>query len=100
MAHMYGMAFEFIFEFIKGCHIFYLTRIPSPAIIAEAFGRIKPAVIIAVPLVIEKIIRKKVFPKIQNNRMRMLLHMPVISKKVKEKICDQVSMPSVATSTR
>ena len=91
MAHMYGMAFEFIFEFIKGCHIFYLTRIPSPAIIAEAFGRIKPAVIIAVPLVIEKIIRKKLFPKIQNNRMRMLLHMPVISKKVKEKICDQVS---------
>ena len=91
MAHMYGMAFEFIFEFIKGCHIFYLTRIPSPAIIAEAFGRLKPAVIIAVPLVIEKIIRKKVFPKIQNNRMRMLLHMPVISKKVKEKICDQVS---------
>lgn len=91
MAHMYGMAFEFIFEFIKGCHIFYLTRIPSPAIIAEAFGRTKPAVIIAVPLVIEKIIRKKVFPKIQNNRMRMLLHMPVISKKVKEKICDQVS---------
>lgn len=91
MAHMYGMAFEFIFEFIKGCHIFYLTRIPSPAIIAEAFSRIKPAVIISVPLVIEKIIRKKVFPKIQNNRMRMLLHMPVISKKVKEKICDQVS---------
>ena len=91
MAHMYGMAFEFIFEFIKGCHVFYLTRIPSPAIIAEAFGRIKPAVIIAVPLVIEKIIRKKVFPKIQNNRMRMLLHMPVISKKVKEKICDQVT---------
>lgn len=91
MAHMYGMAFEFIFEFIKGCHVFYLTRIPSPAIIAEAFGRIKPTVIIAVPLVIEKIIRKKVFPKIQNNRMRMLLHMPVISKKVKEKICGQVS---------
>ena len=91
MAHMYGMAFEFLFEFITGCHVFFLTRIPSPAIIAEAFSRIKPAVIIAVPLVIEKIIRKKVFPKIQNNRMRMLLHMPVISKKVKEKICDQVS---------
>ncbi len=91
MAHMYGMAFEFVFEFICGCHVFYLTRIPSPAIIAEAFGRIKPAVIIAVPLVIEKIIRKKVFPKIQNNRMRMLLRMPVISKKVREKICEQVS---------
>ena len=91
MAHMYGMAFEFIFEMIKGCHVYYLTRIPSPAIIAEAFGNIKPKVIIAVPLVIEKIIRKKVFPKIQNNRMRMLLHMPVISKKVREKICEQVT---------
>ena len=91
MAHMYGMAFEFVYEMIKGCHIFYLTRIPSPAIIADAFGNVRPKVIIAVPLVIEKIIRKKVFPKIQNNRMRMLLHMPVISKKVREKICDQVT---------
>ena len=91
MAHMYGMAFEFLFEFITGCHVFFLTRIPSPAIIAEAFSRIKPAVIIAVPLIIEKIICKKVFPKIQNNRMRMLLHMPVINKKVREKICDQVT---------
>ena len=91
MAKMYGMAFEFIFEFLKGCHIFYLTRVPSPAIIAQAFSEVKPAVIIAVPLVIEKIIKKKVFPKIQNNRMRMLMHMPVVSKKVNEKICSQVS---------
>ena len=91
MAHMYGMAFEFIFEFITGCHIFYLTRIPSPAIIAEAFATIKPAVVIAVPLIIEKIIRKKVFPKVQNNKIRLLLNMPMISKKVKEKICEQVT---------
>ena len=90
MAHMYGMAFEFIFEFLHGCHIFYLTRVPSPAIIAQAFADIKPAIIIAVPLIIEKIIRKKVFPKIQNNRMRLLLQMPVVSKKVREKICEQV----------
>ncbi len=90
MAHMYGMAFEFIFEFLYGCHVFYLTRVPSPAIIAQAFADIRPAIIIAVPLVIEKIIKKKVFPKIQNNRMRLLLSMPVISKKVKEKICEQV----------
>ena len=90
MAHMYGMAFEFIFEFLHGCHIFYLTRVPSPAIIAQAFQDVRPAIVIAVPLVIEKIIRKKVFPKIQNNRMRLLLNMPVISKKVKEKICEQV----------
>ena len=90
MAHMYGMAFEFIFEFLHGCHVYYLNRIPSPAIIAQAFADIKPVIIIAVPLVIEKIIRKKVFPKIQNNRMRLLLTMPVISKKVRMKICHEV----------
>ncbi len=90
MAHMYGMAFEFIYEVLKGCHVYYLNRIPSPAIIAQAFADIKPAIIIAVPLVIEKIIRKKVFPKIQNNRMRLLLGMPVISKKVREMICKEV----------
>ena len=90
MAHMYGMAFEFMFEFIFGCHVFYLTRVPSPAIIAAAFAEVKPAIIIAVPLVIEKIIRKKIFPKIQNNRMRLLLNMPVVNKKVNQKICDQV----------
>ena len=90
MAHMYGMAFEFMFEFLFGCHVFYLTRIPSPAIIAAAFAEVKPAIIIAVPLIIEKIIRKKVFPKIQNNRMRILLNMPIVSKKVNEKIKEQV----------
>ena len=90
MAHMYGMAFEFLYEFIRGCHVYYLNRTPSPAIIAQAFADIRPKVIIAVPLVIEKIIRKRVFPKIQNNRMRLLLQMPVISKKVKEMICQEV----------
>ena len=90
MAHMYGMAFEFIYEFLMGCHVFYLTRVPSPAIIAKAFAEVKPAIIIAVPLVIEKIIKKKVFPKIQNNRMRLLLNMPVINKKVRQTIRDQV----------
>ena len=91
MAHMYGMAFEFIFEFLHGCHIFYLTRIPSPAIIAQAFADIKPSIVISVPLVIEKIIKKKVFPKLQNQRMKLLLNMTVINKKVKEKICEQVT---------
>ena len=91
MAHMYGMAFEFIFEFCSGCHIYYLNRIPSPAIIAQAFTEIKPKVIIAVPLVIEKIIRKRVFPKIHNNKMRLLLNMPVINKKINQKIKEQVA---------
>ena len=90
MAHMYGMAFEFIFEFLHGCHVYYLNRIPSPAIIAQAFAEIKPKIIIAVPLVIEKIIRKKVFPKLQSNRMKLLFNMPVISKKVRQMICKEV----------
>ena len=90
MAHMYGMAFEFLFEFLHGCHVFYLNRTPSPAIIAQAFAEVKPKIIIAVPLVIEKIIRKKVFPKIQNNRMRLLLQMPIISAKVRDMICKEV----------
>ena len=90
MAHMYGMSFEFLFEFCHGCHIFFLTRVPSPAIIAQAFTDIKPAIIIAVPLVVEKIIRKKVFPKIQTHKMRLLMNMPVISKKLKQRICEEV----------
>ncbi|MBR1411300.1 MAG: AMP-binding protein [Prevotella sp.] len=90
MAHMYGMAVEFLFGFCNGCHLFFLTRLPSPAIIAEAFANVKPAIIITVPLIIEKIIRKKVFPKIQDNRIKLLLSMPIVSKKVKERICKEV----------
>src|SRR5574344_333024 len=90
MAHMYGMAVEFFFAFAHGCHLFFLTRLPSPAIIAQAFADIHPAIVISVPLIVEKIIRKKVFPVIQSNRMKLLLNMPVISKKVKERICEQV----------
>jgi long-chain acyl-CoA synthetase len=91
MAHMYGMSFEFLFEFIAGCHVFYLTRIPSPAIIAQAFSEVKPKIIISVPLIIEKIIKKKVFPKIQDPKLRLLMKMPGINKRVYEKICDQVT---------
>ena len=90
LAHMYGMAFEFTYEILMGKHVFFLNRIPSPSIIAQAFAEIKPAIIIAVPLIIEKIIKKKVFPKIQNNRMRLLLNMPVISTRVNERICQEV----------
>ena len=90
MAHMYGMAVEFLFGFCHGCHLFFLTRLPSPAIIAQAFLDVRPTLVVTVPLIIEKIIRKKVFPKIQNNRMRLLLAMPVVSKKVKDRICSEV----------
>ena len=90
MAHMYGMAIEFLFGFCNGSHLFFLNRLPSPAIIAKAFSDTQPAIVISVPLIIEKIIRKKVFPVIQSSRMKLLLAMPVVSKKVKEKICEQV----------
>ena len=90
MAHMYGMMVEFIFPFVHGCHLFFLTRLPSPAIIAQAFSEVKPAVVISVPLVVDKIIRKYIFPRIQNNKVKLLWNMPVINKKVKERICQIV----------
>ena len=91
LAHMYGMAFELIYEFMIGMHVYFLNRVPSPAIIAQAFAEVKPAIIIAVPLIIEKIIKKKVLPKVQTNKMRLLQSMPVVSQMVNEKICEQVS---------
>ena len=90
MAHTYGMTFEFLFGFTQGCHIFFLNRLPSPAIIAEAFAEVKPAVIITVPLVLEKIVRKRIFPKIESLPMKLLLNMLVVNKKVKEYICGEV----------
>ncbi len=90
MAHMYGLSIEFLFGFCNGCHLYFLNRLPSPTLIAKAFTDIKPALVISVPLIIEKIIRKKVFPIVQSNRMRLLLNTPVVSKKVKEKIAEQV----------
>lgn len=90
MAHMYGMMVEFIIEFCYGNHIFFLTRLPSPSFIAEAFAELHPAVVISVPLVVEKIVRKNIFPVVQSNRMKLLLNMPLINKKVKERICGMV----------
>lgn len=90
MAHMYGLAIEFIFGFCNGCHLYFLNRLPSPSLIAQAFTEVKPSLVVAVPLIVEKIIRKKVFPIIQSNRTKLLLAMPIVSKKVKERICEQV----------
>lgn len=87
MAHMYGLAVEFILEFCLGNHIFFLTRLPSPSFIAEAFADIHPAVVISVPMIVEKIVRKRIFPLIESHRAKLLLNMPIISKKVKERIC-------------
>lgn len=91
MAHMYGMMVEFMFGFTNGNHLFFLTRLPSPSLIAQAFAEIKPSLIVAVPLIIEKIVRKKVFTYTQNNRVRLLMNMPLINKKIKQKLRDMVA---------
>lgn len=86
MAHMYGLMTEFIFNIVLGNHIFFLTRQPSPTLISEALNETKPDIIFAVPLVIDKIVRKHVFPRVQTNWVRLLTNMPVLSKRIKEKI--------------
>lgn len=91
MAHMYGMMVEFIFGFVNGNHLFYLTRLPSPSLIAEAFTQVKPSLIVAVPMIVEKIVRKMIMPVVQSNRVRLLLNMPVVNKKVKANIRDMVA---------
>lgn len=90
MAHMYGLAFEFLYEFSVGCHIYFLTRMPSPKIIFQAFAEVKPNLVIAVPLIIEKIIKKQVMPKLETPMMKMLMKLPLISDKIKEKVRQQV----------
>ena len=86
MAHKYGLMTEFIFNIIAGNHIFFLTRLPSPTLISEALAEIKPDILFAVPLVVDKIVRKEVFPHIQTNRAKLLMNMPVINKRIKEKV--------------
>ena len=90
MAHMYGMAFEFIYEFCCGCHIYYLTRVPSPKIIFQAFNEVKPRIIIAVPLIIEKIIKKSVMPRLETTTMKFLMRLPFINDKIRNTVRQQV----------
>ena len=85
-AHMYGMIFEFLFEMTLGAQVFFLTRLPSPKVILEAMGSVKPDTIIAVPLVIEKIYKNMLLPFISKKRIKMMLNLPVLDKMVKNKI--------------
>lgn len=90
MTHMYGLAFEFLYEFASGCHVFFLTRMPSPKIIFQAFSEVKPHIVIAVPLIIEKIIKKNVLPKLETLKMKMLLKVPIINDKIKAAVREQM----------
>lgn len=86
MAHMYGMAFEFLYEMSVGAHVYFLTRNPSPKVIMEAFEELKPGIIIAVPLIIEKIYRKKIVPVIDRPAVKALLKLPFIDNKITDKV--------------
>ncbi len=90
MAHAYGLAFEFLYEFITGCQVFFLTRIPSPKIIFQAFAEVKPRIIIAVPLIIEKIIKKKILPKLETPAMKLLLKVPFVNDKIKSSVREEM----------
>ena len=87
MAHMYGMAFEFIYEFTRGVHINFLTKMPTPAILLKALADIKPRIIICVPLILEKIVRKAVLPKIKDPKIRLLMNIPIVGDQIKKRIC-------------
>lgn len=90
MAHMYGLAFEFLYEVACGCHVFFLTRMPSSKIIFQAFADVKPHIVIAVPLIIEKIIKKNVLPKLETLKMKVLLKVPIINDKIKAAVREQM----------
>ncbi|MBR1499865.1 MAG: AMP-binding protein [Bacteroidaceae bacterium] len=88
MAHMYGMAFEFTFEFMKGVHINFLTKVASPTVLMRALADVKPVILIVVPLIIEKVVRKAVLPRIQDPKVRVLMNVPVIGDRIRKRICD------------
>ncbi|MBQ9176083.1 MAG: AMP-binding protein [Bacteroidaceae bacterium] len=90
MAHMYGLAFEILSEFCMGMHIYFLTKL-SPTLIFKAFAEVKPTLIVCVPLIIEKVIRRTVMPRLQDIRIRTLLHLPVIGRTVKQSICKKLT---------
>lgn len=86
LAHLYGMSIEMLHPICKGCHCYFLTRLPSPAVILKAFAEVKPKLIITVPLIIEKIIRTKVFPLLEKKMMKFLLKVPYVDDKLLAKI--------------
>lgn len=86
LAHMYGLTVELLHPFVKGCHINFLTRTPSPRVIMEAFASVKPKMIVSVPLIIEKIIKTKVFPLLDKPMMKLLMHVPFVDNHLLAKI--------------
>lgn len=83
MGHVFGMTYDFLYGLCAGAHIWFLTRMPSPKIIAQSFSEIQPKVIACVPLIVEKIIKKNILPRVDNRIGKLLLHVPIINDKIK-----------------
>lgn len=90
LAHMYGLVIEMIHPLVKGCHIYFLTKLPSPKVIIDAFAMVKPKLIVSVPLILEKIIKTKVFPLLDKPLMKILMKMPLVDEKLMAKIKDRL----------
>ncbi len=91
LAHMYGLVVELLHPFVKGCHIHFLTRMPSPRVIMDAFARVRPKLIVSVPLIIEKIIKTKVFPLLDKPLMKILMHVPFVDDRLLSRIKQQLT---------
>lgn len=89
LGHIFGLVFDFIYGVTVGAHLWFLTRMPSPKIIAESFAEIRPRVIACVPLIVEKIFKKNILPKVDNRLGKLLLKLPIVSDKIKEQIRTQ-----------
>ena len=90
-AHMYGMMFEFLYEISQGMHVHFLSRVPSPKIIMKAFSEIHPDIIIAVPLVMEKVYKTKLKPLIDRNKIKLLMSIPVLDKVIAKRFCTELT---------
>lgn len=90
LAHLYGMVIETLHPFCQGCHLNFLTKLPSPKVILKAFSDVRPKLIITVPLILEKIIRNKVFPTLEKPMMKFLLKLPIIDDKILAKVKAQL----------
>lgn len=86
LAHMYGLVIEMIHPLVKGCHIYFLTKLPSPKVIMDAFATVHPKLIVSVPLILEKIIKTKVFPLLEKPLMKLMMKVPGLDDKLLSKI--------------
>lgn len=86
LAHMYGLVVELLHPLVKGCHVYFLTRVPSPRVILEAFAQVKPKLIVTVPLIIEKIVKTRVFPTLDSPITKLLMHIPIVDDRILNKV--------------